>query len=176
MLDIPKHLANELTCDADVGNKWAIPSCEGGNCLRSHVNKTETLSALVMLTKAGVSSTKIIVGIASYGRSFRMADSSCSGPMCKLLGDSRHSQAYPGTCTGTPGYIGNAEINAIIKDHGSYSIVRTGTDLIADSNVLMYGNPGAVDWVAYMDGSIKTNRVSWIKGLNLGGTTDWAIE
>lgn len=83
---------------------------------------------------------------------------------------------YPGECTGSPGYIGNAEINKIIRNPGNYTIVQTGTDLTSDSNVLMYGVPGAVDWVEYMDGGIKMDRIEWIKGLNLGGTTDWALE
>ncbi|KAL9473494.1 hypothetical protein ACSS6W_007874 [Trichoderma asperelloides] len=56
------YMTYDLHGQWDVDNKWAIPSCEGGNCLRSHVNKTETYNALAMLTKAGVKSTKIAVG------------------------------------------------------------------------------------------------------------------
>ncbi|KAH9223098.1 hypothetical protein DL95DRAFT_498048 [Leptodontidium sp. 2 PMI_412] len=169
-------MTEELTNDSDVGNKWVIPSCAGGNCLRSHVNKTETRDALVMLTKAGVSSQKIVVGISSYGRSFRMADTSCSGPFCKFTGDNRHSMAYLGECTATAGYISNAEINMIIEDPGQYSIIKTSVDTVSASNILMYGVPGAVDWVAYMDGNQKSDRIKWIKGLNFGGTTDWAVD
>ena len=32
------------------------------------------------------------------------------------------------------------------------------------------------DWVSYMTGSTKTGRIEWIKSLNFGGTTDWAID
>ncbi|OBT38806.1 hypothetical protein VE00_11107 [Pseudogymnoascus sp. WSF 3629] len=170
------YMTYDLHGQWDVGNKWAIPSCDGGNCLRSHVNKTETHDSLVMLTKAGVSSQKIVVGITSYGRSFRMADPSCSGPFCQYTGDRNHSMAYPGDCTYTPGYIANAEINDIIKNHGKYTIVKSSVDALSGSNILMYGVPGAVDWVAYMDGDTKKDRISWIKGLNFGGTTDWAID
>lgn len=42
------------------------------------VNLTETYTALAMITKAGVSTNKIVVGVSSYGRSFQMADSSCT--------------------------------------------------------------------------------------------------
>lgn len=31
----------------DAGNQWASPGCPTGNCLRSHVNRTETMGALV---------------------------------------------------------------------------------------------------------------------------------
>lgn len=74
---------------------------------------TETLSALTMVTKAGVPSFKIIVGISSYGRSFKMTDPSCSGPMCTYVGP--ESGAEHGNCTKTGGYIGNGEIAAIIS-------------------------------------------------------------
>lgn len=104
-------------------HKWAIPSCEGGNCLRSHVNKTETDNALAMLTKVGVKSKQIVVGVTSYGRSFRMADQNCSGPFCTFLGGKSDSRAYEARCTQTAGYISNAEITEIINNHGNYSIV-----------------------------------------------------
>lgn len=32
------------------------------------------------------------------------------------------------------------------------------------------------DWVAYMDDSTKSKRISWIQGLNMGGTSDWALD
>ncbi|KAK4146129.1 glycoside hydrolase superfamily [Dichotomopilus funicola] len=45
--------------------------------LRSHINKTQTENALSMMTKAGVPSYKVFVGISSYGRSFKMAKPEC---------------------------------------------------------------------------------------------------
>jgi GH18 family chitinase len=72
---------------------------------------TETLSSLAMVTKAGVPSAKIIVGVSSYGRSFKMTDPSCSGPDCRYTGP--ESGAEHGKCTETGGYISNGEISAI---------------------------------------------------------------
>jgi GH18 family chitinase len=66
----------------DVGSKWVSPGCPAGNCLRSHVNSTETLDALIMITRAGVESHKVVVGVSSYGRSFKMSSSTCRGPQC----------------------------------------------------------------------------------------------
>jgi GH18 family chitinase len=74
---------------------------------------TETISSLAMITKAGVPSAKIIVGITSYGRSFQMTDRSCSGPMCRYTGP--ESGAEHGKCTDTGGYVSNGEMNAIIS-------------------------------------------------------------
>ena len=57
----------------DYGNQYSDPGCPTGNCLRSHVNLTETINALSMITKAGVPSNKIVVGVSSYGRSFQVS-------------------------------------------------------------------------------------------------------
>ncbi|OQE16113.1 hypothetical protein PENSTE_c025G06168 [Penicillium steckii] len=51
----------------DVGNKNVMPGCEGGNCLRPHINKTETHDTLAMITKAGVEARQLMIGINSYG-------------------------------------------------------------------------------------------------------------
>ncbi len=75
------------------------PGCKGGNCLRSHVNMTETMMALAMITKAGVPANKVVVGMARYGRSFKMSQAGCTGPMCTFTGDRLHSDAAPGPCT-----------------------------------------------------------------------------
>ncbi|EEP79268.1 conserved hypothetical protein [Uncinocarpus reesii 1704] len=170
------YMTYDLHGQWDVDNKWAIPGCETGNCLRSHINKTETHDAMAMVTKAGVEARQLVIGVTSYGRSFRMNDPSCSGPFCTFAGDKNHSMAYFGPCTETRGYIANAELNDIIRVHGSYSIVKSYIDKDSDSNILVYGRPGEVDWVAYMDGDTKANRIKWIKGLNFGGSTDWAID
>jgi GH18 family chitinase len=86
-------------------NNMPSPGCPNGNCLRSHVNKTETEYSLAMITKAGIPSVKIVPGLALYGRSFEMTDPSCKGPECTFTG--KESGATKGVCTDTyvpPGY------------------------------------------------------------------------
>lgn len=68
----------------------------------------------VMITKAGVMSNKVVVGVTSYGRSFKMTSSTCEGPMCTYTGP--ESGAEAGKCTGTGGYIGDGEIAALISE------------------------------------------------------------
>ncbi|KAE8404906.1 hypothetical protein BDV37DRAFT_293585 [Aspergillus pseudonomiae] len=170
------YMTYDLHGQWDVDSKSSMPGCEAGNCLRSHVNKTETHNSMVMITKAGVEARQVVIGVTSYARSFRMTDESCSGPLCTYAGAKYQSAAYAAPCTTTAGYISNAELNDIINHPGNYSIVKSYIDKDSDSNILMYGNPGAVDWAAYMDGDLKANRVNWIKGLNFGGSSDWAID
>ncbi|POR37747.1 Uncharacterized protein TPAR_02065 [Tolypocladium paradoxum] len=177
IVDYFVYMSYDLHGQWDVGNKWAVSGCDGGNCLRSHVNKTETENSLAMITKAGVKSNKLMVGVSSYGRSFRMADASCRGPMCKYTGTRLHSDAYKGPCTDTGGYISNAELKDIIMNPDSYETVDSYYDENSDSNILVYGNgKEGTDWVAFMACAVKTDRVDWIKGLNFAGTADWAID
>ncbi|KAK2782279.1 hypothetical protein FQN53_000095 [Emmonsiellopsis sp. PD_33] len=160
----------------DVGNEWSSPGCLEGNCLRSHINLTETLTALSMITKAGVPANKVLVGISSYGRSFRMSDSTCTGPDCTFTGTSNSSDAYRGPCTDTGGYISNAELEDIIGGEGGHSLVKSYRDDDSDSDILIYGSDKEADWVAYMTKETKDSRVASYKDLNFAGATDWAVD
>jgi GH18 family chitinase len=44
------YMTYDLHGQWDYGNKWSNPGCPEGNCLRSHINITETTDALVMIT------------------------------------------------------------------------------------------------------------------------------
>ncbi|KAL8335759.1 hypothetical protein RB598_009788 [Gaeumannomyces tritici] len=165
LLDYIVYMTYDLHGQWDAGNQWATPGCPTGNCLRSHVNRTLTMNALTMITKAGVPSNKILVGVSSYGRSFRMADPGCAGPDCFYLGNRRNSEARQGRCTGTAGYISNAEMSEIGSAKLSY-------DRDSDSNILQDGDL----WVGYMDDKVKAERTRIYKAYNFGGTIDWAVD
>ncbi|OAF98601.1 glycoside hydrolase [Paraphaeosphaeria sporulosa] len=148
IVDYIVYMTYDLHGQWDYGNKWSNPSCEEGNCLRSHINKTETQNSLAMITKAGVLSNKVVVGVASYGRSFYMEEAS---------------------------YISNAEIREIITESllGSGGNATVSYDKDSDSDILVYGGN---DWVSYMSDKTKASRTDWYKGLNFGGTSDWAVD
>ncbi|KAL4997043.1 hypothetical protein BDV10DRAFT_186556 [Aspergillus recurvatus] len=135
VVDYIVYMTYDLHGQWDYGNQYATSGCPKGNCLRSHVNLTETTSALSMITMAGVPSNKIIVGLASYGRSFRMIEAGCTGPMCKYVGPD--SGAAKGECTNTAGYIADAEICRISDEDAT---AETYYDNSSDSNILVYGS------------------------------------
>ncbi|AEO59465.1 glycoside hydrolase family 18 protein [Thermothelomyces thermophilus ATCC 42464] len=166
----------------DAHNMWSQDGCVTGNCLRSHVNLTETRLALVMITKAGVPGEKVIVGVTSYGRSFDMAQPGCWSPDCQFTGDRLNSNAKPGRCTGTAGYISNAEIDEILAGGGSSGgssqaragrVVASFVDTSSNTDVLVYDNN---QWVGYMSEKTKKTRTTLYTGWGLGGTTDWASD
>ncbi|KAF7562274.1 hypothetical protein G7046_g1854 [Stylonectria norvegica] len=181
LVDYLVYMTYDLHGQWDYGNQFASPSCPSGNCLRSHVNKTETYNALSMITKAGVPASKIVVGISSYGRSFRMKDPKCTGPTCKFTGSFAKSEAEPGVCTRDAGYLANAEIQKIVSDAkaGKKGVTaKSWYDKASDSDIMVWGTQGkgSLHWVAYMNDDTKKKRTEWARALNFAGTVDWAID
>ena len=114
-LDYIVYITYDLHGQWDYDNAFASDGCPGGNCLHSHVNLTETLQVLAIITKASVPINKIFVGESSYGRSFSMSDPTCTGPTYTYTGGFDVSTAQPGQCTLTGGYISNAEIYTLLS-------------------------------------------------------------
>jgi len=132
--------------------------------------------SLAMVTKAGVPANKVVVGVSSYGRSFKMSKSDCKGPTCTFLGARNDSPAMAGECTKTPGYVADHEIRQTLKTYsmgffgGEY---ESYYDKDSDSDILIYNKD---EWVAWMDVETKKRRTDEYKGLNFAGTSDWAID
>jgi len=167
-IDYIVYMTYDLHGQWDYGNPNAFDQCDSGKCIRSHVNLTETLNSLSIITKAGVANNKIFVGESSYGRSFHMAVDGCWGPMCEFTGTRLESDAQPGRCTNQAGYIANAEINDLIRTGQA----KTFHDHDSNSDILLYGG----DFVSYMTPLTKDTRRSEWKGLNFAGSIDWAVD
>lgn len=101
VVDYIVYMTYDLHGQWDYGNKYVDPGCPGGNCLRHQVNETEVKDALAMITKAGVPASRIVVGMAMYGRSFKMTKPGCFSANCIYAGP--QSAAAPGRCTNTYG-------------------------------------------------------------------------
>ncbi|KAL4806278.1 glycoside hydrolase superfamily [Aspergillus unguis] len=142
--------------------------CEGGNCLRSHVNLTETEYAFSLITKAGVPRSSIVVGVASYGRAFGMTDADCTGPECRFVGP--QTAATPGVCTNTPGILAIAEIEALILEG---DVDESYYDRASDSNILVYNR---TQWVAFMSKSTLRRRIEYYQSMDFAGFANWAVD
>ncbi|WPG98092.1 glycoside hydrolase family 18 protein [Acrodontium crateriforme] len=171
LLDYIIYMTYDLHGQWDSGNQWSQLGCSTGTCLRTDVNLTETIGALVMITKAGVPSNQVVVGVTSYGRSFAMAEAGCYGPDCTFLGSADDSQAAPGPCTQTAGYISNAEIEAILVN--SSRVNQNFIDPTSNTNILVYDD---TQWIGWMSDGIKASRKALYQALAMGGTTDWATD
>ncbi|KAL4987616.1 glycoside hydrolase superfamily [Aspergillus falconensis] len=107
LLDYVVFMAYDLHGQWDFSNQWSS-GCPEGNCLRSHINLTETQNALSIVTKTGATSNKLIVGEASGARK--------------------------GWCPDEAGYISNGEIQEILDNNTN---ARTFLDN-SFSSILVY--------------------------------------
>lgn len=147
----------------DKGDDYAQWGCEAGDCLFSHVNLTETMWALAMLTKAGVGTSQIMVGVASYGRSFEMTTEGCYDANCTW-----DAAGLAGECTDTAGYISNAEMNQILSENSDSKVYSTNV-----TDILVYNS---TQWVGYMTNDTKVARQAEYESYNFAGTAEWAID
>ncbi len=88
-----------------------------------------------IVTKAGVPNSKIFVGEPSFGRTFRMAQDGCWGPLCDFTGSRTQSDANPGRCTKTSGFLAAAEIIEMLKNNNN---IQTFYDSASGTDVLLY--------------------------------------
>ncbi|KAL4982965.1 hypothetical protein BDW68DRAFT_191715 [Aspergillus falconensis] len=165
VVDYIVFMTYDLHGQWDAANPNSQDGCPSGNCLRT-----------------GVPSDRVVVGVASYGRSFAMAEVGCYGPECLYTGSRANSDAAKGPCTGTAGYLANAEINKILsgspsglttRDTVSSRVTAHYLDEDSDSNILVYNDN---QWVAYMSPEVRESRVSRYKSLNMGGSVNWATD
>jgi hypothetical protein len=63
-----------------------------------------------------------------------MAKDGCWSAMCEFTGSRTQSDAAPGRCTNTSGYLAQAEINELIQRKG----VRSLYDPVSNSDVMIY--------------------------------------
>lgn len=169
VVDYIVYMTYDLHGQWDYNNHWSDEGCDGGSCLRSHVNFTETVNSLSMITKAGVPNSKIVAGLASYGRSFGMVDPACFGPGCKFKGP--ESTAMPGSCTQTPGYIANAEIEEWLEGDQN---ITTYFDHVSRSTISYSANG---TWMAYTDENERNDRITgWWHNKTVLGTSLWALD
>jgi hypothetical protein len=172
IVDYIVYMTYDLHGQWDANNGFSQEGCDTGNCLRSQVNLTETKQSLAMITKAGVPGNKVVVGVTGYGRSFKMAEAGCHGPNCFYTGDRLNSNARKGKCTGTAGYIADAEINEILNNP-KRAVTQHYVDSSSNSNVLVYDE---TEYVSYMSSATKKARATLYAIWGLGGISDWASD
>jgi chitinase len=141
----------------DKGNKWT------GAFLNSHTNLTEIDLALDLLWRNGVDQTKVVLGLAFYGRAFSMTSATCNTPGCTY-----ESGAQSGKCSREVGILLNSEIDDIVKEKGITPVLYKKEA----AKVATWGN----QWVAYDDEETLTMKSEYAQALCLGGLMVWAIS
>ncbi|KAH4924798.1 hypothetical protein HBI70_096700 [Parastagonospora nodorum] len=141
----------------DKGNKWT------GASLNSHTNLTEIDLAMDLLWRNDVDPTKVVLGLAFYGRAFSMTSETCNTPGCAY-----ESGAEKGKCSREVGILLNSEIDDMVKEKGIKPVLYKKEA----AKVATWGN----QWVAYDDEETLTMKSEYAQTLCLGGLMVWAIS
>lgn len=97
-----------------------------------------------------------MLGLGFYGRSFTMKSPSCLAAGCEFTDGARG-----GACTGTPGVLSAAEINAIIADGATVT-----TDETAAVQIVTWDQD---QWVSYDDADTLRMKLDYANLRCLGG-------
>ena len=100
-----------------------------------------------------------------------MADAFCHQEQCFYTGTPSQSKAAPGPCTGTGGYISNAELEAIKATPGR--VQQSYLDKSSHSDIMVYDGD---QWVGWMSPTVKAARRTLYKQISMGGVSDWATD
>ncbi|XP_061387090.1 chitinase-3-like protein 1 [Musca vetustissima] len=118
-------------------------------------------SAVKYWLNAGAPPSKLIMGLAFYGRHYAYAQQ-------PIAGASQLGAGSPGPYTQQPGFMGYNEICKLTKEQGYY--------LEFDNS---HGVPYAFNgyqWIGYDDAKSIGMKVQLANSLNLGGVMIWSLE
>jgi GH18 family chitinase len=122
-----------------------------------HTNLTEIAQGLDLLWRNNIPSTKVVMGLGFYGRSFTLSNPSCNTTGCPFK-----SGGKPGECTNTAGILSNAEIQAIIRQNN----LQPTLDAAAGVKYMSWGGD---QWVSYDDADTFKIKMDFANRLGLGG-------
>ncbi|KAI0203375.1 glycoside hydrolase [Astrocystis sublimbata] len=132
--------------------------------VQAHTNLTEIDQALDLLWRNNIDSSKVVLGLGFYGRSFTLKDPSCSKPGCPFA-----DGALAGPCTGQSGVLSDAEIQDIISSKGIKPVLDT-------TAAIKYMTWDSDQWVSYDDAETFKMKMDYANRLCLGGTMVWALD
>ena len=143
----------------DLHGVWDAESKYVGPYLATHTNLTEIDLGLDLLWRAGVDSSKVVLGQAFYGRSFTLKDPSCNTPngVCQFTGG-----AKAGPCSNAAGILDNQEIFDIISSKN----VEPVLDKTAGVKWITWDSD---QWISYDDADTFAIKRNFANNRCLGG-------
>ncbi|KAI0364301.1 glycoside hydrolase, partial [Pilatotrama ljubarskyi] len=148
----------------DLHGVWDAKDVFIGNIVQAHTNLTEIEQSVQLFQRVGVPLDRIVLGLGFYGRSFQLADPSCTTPGCLFSGP-----APGGACTAGDGTLSYAEIQDILARSGATPVY----DTTAQVKYLVYDTN---NWVSYDDKDTFNAKINWAKGAGFGGLMIWSAD
>ncbi|KAK4870248.1 hypothetical protein LT330_005302 [Penicillium expansum] len=150
----------------DIHGVWDSSNKFTGPYIRPHTNLTEINDGLSLLWRAGVNPSKVVLGLGWYGRSFTLADPSCTTPngVCQFT-----TGGNAGECTRSSGTLSNAEIKRLLA-------AGTGTESYDATAGVRWLAFDTNQWVSFDDGVTMQQKLAFANSLCLGGIMIWSID
>lgn len=143
--------------------------------MQGHTNLTEIKLAAELFWRVNIPPGKIVMGFGFYGRSFTLANPSCSTPGCPFAGASN-----PGPCTDSAGILSYYEIMDILNGASatkrSSNIKRAIQPTHDTASAVNYFTFDNNQWVSYDDAVTFKQKVDWANGVGMGGALIWASD
>ncbi|GAM83790.1 hypothetical protein ANO11243_017800 [Dothideomycetidae sp. 11243] len=128
-----------------------------------HTNLTEIAQGLDLLWRNNISPSKVVLGLAFYGRSYTLSNPSCNSPGCAATGPGN-----AGSCTGSAGILSIVEIKRAMAQNNAAPTI----DIAAGVKWASWGN----QWVSYDDADTFVLKTAFANSLCLGGKMAWALD
>jgi chitinase len=150
----------------DLHGPWDTDVKTLGSKVRPQTDITEIQKNLKPLWFDGVDPAKIVMGIAYYGRTYKLADASCGKMGCSFISG---EGGAPGSCTNFAGVLSNREIKKLINDEGI-------TPYFNETAMVKYFTYGGDSWVGYDDVETYALKEAFADDHCLGGIMIWSID
>ncbi|KAH8803723.1 glycoside hydrolase superfamily [Xylogone sp. PMI_703] len=147
----------------DLFGTWDSQDAFIGPFVFAHTNLTETKLDMDLLWRNNINPSKVTMGIGYYGRSYTLADPSCTVAGCPFT-----EGAKPGACTQTSGILSYDEILDMIR--------TSDPEITLDTTNAVQIAVWDGQWVGYDDPTTIKMKLDYANSLCLGGTMVWAID
>lgn len=148
----------------DIHGTWDGTNPYTQAVVQAYTNLTEIDEVLDLLWRNDIDSSKVVLGLGFYGRSFILADPSCTTPGCAFSGGGN-----PGECTDNSGTLSYAEIQEIIT-------VNDLIPVLDEDAAVKYITWDSDQWVSYDDSETFNLKLEYANKNCLGGTMAWALD
>lgn len=148
----------------DLHGPWDTDVKALGSKVRPQTDATEIDKDLQPLWFDRVDPAEINMGLAYYGRTYKLSDPSCGVIGCGFAGP-----GDAGPCTNSPGVLSNREIRRMILEQGY-------TPILNRTSMVKYFTYGTNSWVGYDDEETYALKLQLANDRCLGGTMIWSID
>ncbi|KAL4902677.1 glycoside hydrolase superfamily [Aspergillus multicolor] len=149
---------------------WEYPAADDRNGrvedfanFPNHTNLTEVRDVMDLLWRYNISPDQVVLGMVFYGRTFALADTSCSQPGCLFT-----SGGQKGDCSLETSSLMNSELDEIRVERG----ISPKLDKESAAQILVWDD----QWVIYDDEKTFRLKMDFAKDFCLGGVMVWAVN